>query len=264
MNDDIWLNGDEEPPSPRAGLVEEEEEPPSFRTGLIQSEEEATFAPPESRQVRSGQASAAWPPASRKHPRVQFDVSERSVSFLQRFFPAASLADWTDWHWQVRNSFRSPAELAKIIFLSEEERAAIARQSGGLPLRITPYYASLLDPDDPQQPLRRTVIPVTAEYVLTPGEADDPLGEDADSPVPGLVHRYPDRVLFLVDRLLLDLLPLLHPLAHGRATTASGSFNREQWEQAIAYIDADARGPRRAAFRRRPADPARRAGSSGC
>ena len=237
MNDDIWLNGDEEPPSPRAGLVEEEEEPPSFRTGLIQSEEEATFAPPESRRARAARTPAVWPPASRKHPRVQFDVSERSVNFLQRFFPAASLADWTDWHWQVRNSFRSPAELAKIIFLSEEERAAITRQSGGLPLRVTPYYASLLDPVDAQQPLRRSVIPVTSEFVLTPGEADDPLGEDADSPVPGLVHRYPDRVLFLATGFCST---------YCRYCTRSrmvghhgdGSFNPKHWEQAIAYIAA--------------------------
>jgi lysine 2,3-aminomutase len=63
---------------------------------------------------------------------------------------------------------------------------------------ITPYYASLLDPADPAQGLRRTVVPVGAEYLRSRGEADDPLGEDGTSPVPGLVHRYPDRVLLLV------------------------------------------------------------------
>ena len=66
-----------------------------------------------------------------------------------------------------------------------------------LPVGVTPYYMSLIDPDDPQQPLRKTVVPTTAEFTRMPGEADDPLGEDGHSPVPGLVHRYPDRVLLL-------------------------------------------------------------------
>ncbi len=66
-----------------------------------------------------------------------------------------------------------------------------------LPVRITPYYMSLLDYDNADQPLRRTVVPTTSEFVRTAGEADDPLGEDSHSPDPGLVHRYPDRVLLL-------------------------------------------------------------------
>jgi lysine 2,3-aminomutase len=82
--------------------------------------------------------------------------------------------------------------------LTPDERDAILRHSGSLPVGITPYYASLLDPADPLQGLRRTVVPVGEEYLRGPGEADDPLGEDDTSPVPGLVHRYPDRVLLLV------------------------------------------------------------------
>jgi lysine 2,3-aminomutase len=66
-----------------------------------------------------------------------------------------------------------------------------------LPIGVTPYYMSLLDPENPQQPLRRTVVPTEGEFARTQGEADDPLGEDNHSPIPGLVHRYPDRVLLL-------------------------------------------------------------------
>jgi lysine 2,3-aminomutase len=66
-----------------------------------------------------------------------------------------------------------------------------------LPVAVSPYYMSLLDPHNPLEPLRKTVIPTTREFIRTPGEADDPLGEDGHSPVPGLVHRYPDRVLLL-------------------------------------------------------------------
>ena len=127
-------------------------------------------------------------------------VSPVSEKFCRNFFPGIEVTEWNDWRWQIRNRFTSLADLEKVIALSEMEREAIRRHRGGLPLCITPYYASLIDSEDPAQPLRRTVIPVTAEYVHSPEEAEDPLGEDHDSPVPGLVHRYPDRVLFLVTR----------------------------------------------------------------
>jgi lysine 2,3-aminomutase len=81
--------------------------------------------------------------------------------------------------------------------LSAVEHTALVQGGTMLPVGVTPYYMSLLDPDDPQQPLRKTVVPTTAEFTRMPGEADDPLGEDGHSPVPGLVHRYPDRVLLL-------------------------------------------------------------------
>ena len=71
------------------------------------------------------------------------------------------------------------------------------RHQGPLPIGITPYYMSLIDRNNPADPLRLTVVPSTGEFVRTAGEADDPLGEDGHSPVPGLVHRYPDRVLLL-------------------------------------------------------------------
>jgi lysine 2,3-aminomutase len=81
--------------------------------------------------------------------------------------------------------------------LGEEEREALAQGGTMLPVGISPYYMSLLDAGDPLHPLRRTVVPTLNEFVRTEGEADDPLGEDSHSPVPGLVHRYPDRVLLL-------------------------------------------------------------------
>jgi lysine 2,3-aminomutase len=82
--------------------------------------------------------------------------------------------------------------------LSPEEMEALTRPTGRLPLAVTPYYMSLLAPEDAAQPLRRTVIPSVCELTRHDGEADDPLGEEAQSPIIGLVHRYPDRVLFLV------------------------------------------------------------------
>jgi lysine 2,3-aminomutase len=85
-----------------------------------------------------------------------------------------------------------------MLVLTDQERNALVEGGSMLPVGVTPYYMSLLSRDDPNQPLRRTVVPTTNEFQRAKGEADDPLGEDGHSPVPGLVHRYPDRVLLLV------------------------------------------------------------------
>lgn len=121
----------------------------------------------------------------------------RSKTFRKTFFPQTPEKLWNDWHWQLRNRFRTLAQLERILRLSEEEREAIRQGGLQLPVAITPYYASLLDPLDPDHPLRRMVVPRPAEFIHTPGESSDPLGEDGHSPVPGLVHRYPDRVVLL-------------------------------------------------------------------
>ncbi|MCB1741599.1 MAG: KamA family radical SAM protein [Gammaproteobacteria bacterium] len=125
-------------------------------------------------------------------------LSPRSRAFLKRYYPGVTRDAWNDWRWQNRNRLRSLQDIERIIELTPYEREAIVRHAGALPLGITPYYASLLDPHDASQPLRLSVVPRLDEYDRTPGEADDPLGEDGHAVVPGLVHRYPDRVLFLV------------------------------------------------------------------
>ena len=162
---------------------------------------------PESRPVPVSVSLSSRPssPPSHRLPktiarrdRAKFCVSERSADFLARYYPDATADDWNNWRWQNRHRVRTLADLARFIDLSEEESAAIRRHTGALPVGITPYYASLLDRHDPLQPLRRTVVPVLGEYELSRGENEDPLGEDSHSPVPGLVHRYPDRVLLLV------------------------------------------------------------------
>jgi lysine 2,3-aminomutase len=119
-------------------------------------------------------------------------------SFRKAFFPDASDAQWNDWRWQTSHRIRGLSQLETMLDLSRDERDALVEGGAMLPVGITPYYMSLISRHDPLQPLRRTVIPTTAEFRRTAGEADDPLGEDGHSPVPGLVHRYPDRVLLLV------------------------------------------------------------------
>lgn len=158
----------------------------------------STLAPPAIRPLRTVSTPTNLPQPITSRDRARFRVSGRSAEFLARHYPDATLDDWNDWRWQNRHRVRTLADLERMIDLSDEEASAIRRHTGSLPVGITPYYASLLDSSDPSQPLRRTVVPVLGEYDVSRGENDDPLGEDSHSPVPGLVHRYPDRVLLLV------------------------------------------------------------------
>lgn len=123
--------------------------------------------------------------------------TSRTRSFRKRFFATISDRDWNDWRWQARNRIRRLEQFAQMLSLSDSERIGLSQGGSMLPVGVTPYYMSLLDADNPDQALRRTVVPRAEEFLRSPGEADDPLGEDGHSPVPGLVHRYPDRVLLL-------------------------------------------------------------------
>ena len=105
---------------------------------------------------------------------------------------------WNDWHWQVENRLSTVEEIGKVINLTPEEEEDIRKVINGFRVGITPYYASLMDPDDPGCPVRRQAVPVLAETHQSDADMLDPLHEDEDSPAPGLTHRYPDRVLFLI------------------------------------------------------------------
>jgi lysine 2,3-aminomutase len=169
----------------------------------------------------------------------QFTISPHVRAFWKRFFPEVRAHEWNDWRWQLRRRIKDLASLERLISLSEDERSAILRHQGSLPVGINPYYASLLDPTDPTQPLRLSVIPVNGEYIRLPGEADDPLSEDTHSPVPGLVHRYPDRVLFLVTGFCSVY---CRYCTRSRMVGNPGGeyrFSTEQWERAAAYIEAN-------------------------
>jgi lysine 2,3-aminomutase len=108
-----------------------------------------------------------------------------------------SSADWNSWQWQLKNRLSSAEELAEIIPLTPEEMAGLGARDR-FRVDITPYFARLIDPSDPNCPLRRQVIPLGQELDRFDGMMADSLAEDAQSPVPGLVHRYPDRVLMVV------------------------------------------------------------------
>ncbi len=108
------------------------------------------------------------------------------------------LEEWEDWHWQLRNRIYTVDQLQQVIRLTPEEEAAVSRTQGRLVMAIPPYWAALMDPEDPHCPIRKQAVPTTEEFNIGPNDMRDPCGEDGDMPVHGLVHRYPDRVLFLV------------------------------------------------------------------
>ena len=158
----------------------------------------------------------------------------RTRMFRRAYFPEVKDTDWHDWHWQLRHSLRTTAELERVLDLTDEERTALDRCGSLLPVAVTPYYMSLLSADDADCGLRRTVVPVQNEFLRTHGEADDPLNEDGHSPVPGLVHRYPDRVLFLVlDRCATYCRYCTRSRVVGQDELRP---NRGRWETALDYI----------------------------
>lgn len=167
----------------------------------------------------------------------RFPCGDETRAFRRRFFPDATSAEWNDWRWQLRNRIKTLAHLEKIFQLSDDEREAVGRHTGSLPVGITPYYASLMNLTDPTDGLRRTHIPVGQEYIKVQGEADDPLGEDHDLAAPGLVHRYPDRVLFLTTGFCSTY---CRYCTRSRMVGEAGGiydFSTRQWDQALAYIE---------------------------
>jgi len=217
MENKTLFNEDAEPPGPSAGLVVVPNKTTNFFSlttnnhlpSLAKSKPERLYFP--------------------------FKDSPRSRVFRKKHYPDISRIEWFDWRWQFQNAIRHVQTLDAMVHLSDNERQAMMHPSGDLPVAITPYYASLISPEDPSSPLRRCVIPVVDECLHTKGEEEDPLGEDADSPVPGIVHRYPDRVLFLVTDICST---------YCRYCTRSRIFGRQhqcfidtaKWEKALDYI----------------------------
>jgi lysine 2,3-aminomutase len=169
---------------------------------------------------------------------LRFPVSQSLRAFYRRFWPGTGAAEWNDWRWQMRARIRTLEELARVFRLSEDEYAAVAKHQGPLPVGITPYYAGLMGLNDASEPLRRTHIMTGEEYLRAPGEDDDPLSEDHDTVVPGLVHRYPDRVLFLATGTCSTY---CRYCTRSRLVGNPGGeyqFSTRQWGEAIAYLEA--------------------------
>ena len=120
------------------------------------------------------------------------------VNRRKELFPNVTDEQWNDWKWQVKNRIETYEQLSQYFTFSDEEAEGIKKALAKFRMAITPYYLSLIDPNDPYDPIRRQAIPQGAECNIAPADLNDPLHEDEDSPAPGLTHRYPDRVLFLI------------------------------------------------------------------
>jgi lysine 2,3-aminomutase len=147
----------------------------------------------------------------------------------------ADVADdkWNNWRWQLSNRINTPEEFDKIIPLTEGERKALSA-SHLFRVDITPYYISLIDPDDPDDPIRKQVVPQAEELLPFTAMMTDSLAEDQHSPVPGLVHRYPDRVLMLVTT---QCASYCRYCTRSRIVgDPSATFSRAEFEMQIDYL----------------------------
>jgi len=128
----------------------------------------------------------------------------RTATERGRLFGHIPDSAWNDWRWHFRNRITTVDGLANFILLSSEEQAQLKLVTLKYPLSVTPYYLSLIDPDDPDDPVRKQAVPSILELTMGMVGREDPLDERGDSVVPGLVHRYPDRVLMV----LTDICPM--------------------------------------------------------
>ena len=149
-------------------------------------------------------------------------------------FPGASEGDWRDWRWQQRHALRTAGELGRLVRLTEDERRGLAGSARRFRMGVVPYYAALMDADHPFCPVRMQVIPSAAEAASFRGDLSDPLGEDQHRPVRSIVHRYPDRALFLVS----DTCAVYCRHCTRRRITSGeeGAFDRGAIEHGLAYL----------------------------
>lgn len=167
-----------------------------------------------------------------------FVIGNRACNFQKKYFPKVTGEDWNNWQWQLRNCLQDFDTLSKIFQLTKSEINVLSSTEKYLPVKITPYYASLIDSNKPDHPIRRSVIPVDQEYIRSPQDRKDPLGEEDDSPVPGIVHRYPDRVLLLATyrcATYCRYCTRTRIVGHGEGI----HDNPENWEAALQYIGSN-------------------------
>ena len=152
----------------------------------------------------------------------------------KELFPNVPDEQWNDWKWQVKNRVETLEDLQKYIPLTKEEEEGVRKTLQTLRMAITPYYLSLIDPNNPDCPIRKQAIPTGKETHQSAADLLDPLHEDEDSPVPGLTHRYPDRVLLLIT----DMCSMYcrHCTRRRFAGQKDGDTSSDNIQKAIDYI----------------------------
>lgn len=165
---------------------------------------------------------------------MKLELNQSYIERRKQYFPHVTDEQWNDWKWQTANRIRKAEDLKKYIPLTSEEEDTIHRILGHLRMAITPYYLTLIDPKDPMCPIRQQAVPFSGELIQGKNDLLDPLHEDHDSPVPGLTHRYPDRVLFLIT----DMCSMYcrHCTRRRFAGQKDGEMKLENIDRAIEYI----------------------------
>jgi len=169
------------------------------------------------------------------HATANFPCDESVHHFICKNYPNTSVSDWNSWTWQIKNCINT-AERLKEIFGESYENVISSLPENHLPFRITPYFASLLSRFAPDHPLFRTMIPAKEELITGNGERNDPLNEAKDTPVPHIVHRYPDRVLFTVTGVCAAYCRYC-TRSHMVAKKNKSHVSTKSWDKAIEYIE---------------------------
>jgi lysine 2,3-aminomutase len=194
-------------------------------------EQASDHATPAQRQAPAGQDGAGGLPRPAPVPRVRsrFEAGPRSV---WREVPEAQ---WNDWRWQQRERITRLEQLEPVVRLTEDERRAVVETDAEFHMGITPYYAALMDPEDPTCPVRLQAVPTMGELTFHSADLEDPLAEERDMPVPGITHRYPDRVLFYTTHNC----PVYcrHCTRKRKVADPTSAAARKQIDDSLAYIE---------------------------
>ena len=164
-----------------------------------------------------------------------YPINTLAQEFIKKYYPTVSGDLWNNWKWQLQHTLKSYQDLEGFMHLSKSEKSVLREWKTTLPINITPYYSHLINKDNTDSPFRRAVVPVIAETLLNQGEGVDPLNEEGTKVAPHVIHRYPDRVLFLATSMCAT---------YCRYCTRSrlvGSHNQvnasiKSWSEGISYI----------------------------
>jgi lysine 2,3-aminomutase len=186
---------------------------------------------------RSGSngASGAQVPAS-GDVRPAASVTSRFPPGSRSIWANDPTARWDDWTWQQRERITRLDQLEKVLDLTEDERRAVKETDAEFHMGITPYYAALMDREDPSCPIRQQSVPTMGELTIAAADLEDPLAEERDMPVPGITHRYPDRVLFYTTHNC----PVYcrHCTRKRKVSDPTSTAAKKQIEDSLAYIAA--------------------------
>ena len=174
-----------------------------------------------------------FPPAVNKESSL-FDKIKLKI-FIDEYFRGTTIEEWNDWTWQIKNGITNAEKLVELLGKKKND-IIFNMPKNHLPFRITPYILYLLDSLSTDHPLYKTIIPTVNELNSTEGEKEDPLNEEKDSPVPNIVHRYPDRALFLVTNFCSTYCRYC-TRTHMVSRENNVNANKIEWEKGFQYIE---------------------------